>query len=111
MGVGLPRLSPQQELLREYFEKNLGGEGFHYAYTYPGMNRIMQAVGRLIRTDTDRGAALLVDDRFASPVYRRLYPPEWSGIEMIREPQALAGRLSRFRQSVGAQDESCSRPV
>ena len=74
---GLPQIGPRQEQLRDYFEKTRG-TGFDYAYRYPGMNKVLQAAGRVIRTPQDRGVVLLIDDRFAAPDTRRLMPPHWS---------------------------------
>ena len=70
---GLPQIGPRQEQLRDYFEKTRG-TGFDYAYRYPGMNKVLQAAGRVIRTPEDKGVVLLLDDRFAKPEYQRLFP-------------------------------------
>ena len=75
VGVGLPQMSLEKDLIKYYFDEQ-GKEGYHYAYTYPGMNKVLQAVGRLIRTEKDRGVMVLIDDRFQTPLYRRLMPPE-----------------------------------
>jgi DNA excision repair protein ERCC-2 len=76
VGVGLPQLCVERDLIRNYFQQKTGA-GFDYAYTFPGMNRVLQAVGRVIRSETDRGVVLLIDTRFAEPRYRRLFPPWW----------------------------------
>jgi DNA excision repair protein ERCC-2 len=76
VGVGLPQLCVERDLIRDYFQAQTGA-GFDYAYTFPGMNRVLQAIGRVIRSETDRGAVLLIDARFAEPRYRRLFPPWW----------------------------------
>lgn len=76
IGVGLPRLSVERDILQAHFQ-NTRGEGFDYAYRYPGMQRVLQAVGRLIRSEQDHGAALLVDHRFAEWRYRVLLPEWW----------------------------------
>jgi DNA excision repair protein ERCC-2 len=78
IGVGLPRLSLERDILLQYFAATRG-EGFDYAYRFPGMQRVLQAVGRLIRSEEDRGAALLIDQRFNEPRYRRLFPDWWQG--------------------------------
>lgn len=75
VGVGLPGISPERELIRKYFDQ--WRAGFEYAYLYPGINRVLQAAGRVIRSETDRGAVLLIDERFSRPRYRSLLPPEW----------------------------------
>ena len=63
VGVGLPQLSVERDLIAEYYKK-VNGRGFEYAYMLPGLNRVMQAAGRVIRTENDRGFVLLLDDRF-----------------------------------------------
>jgi DNA excision repair protein ERCC-2 len=89
VGVGLPQLCVERDLIRDYFQGQTGA-GFDYAYTFPGMNRVLQAIGRVIRSETDRGAVLLIDARFAEQRYRRLFPLWWQptrvrSIENIRE--------------------------
>jgi DNA excision repair protein ERCC-2 len=76
VGVGLPQLCLERDLIRDLFQENTGS-GFDYAYTYPGMNRVLQATGRVIRSETDRGVVLLIDTRFGEPRYRRLFPTWW----------------------------------
>jgi DNA excision repair protein ERCC-2 len=76
VGTGLPRLSLERDLLRHHFEKTRG-RGFDYAYRIPGMQRVQQAVGRLIRTEEDSGSALLIDARFLDPRQRSLFPAWW----------------------------------
>jgi DNA excision repair protein ERCC-2 len=76
VGVGLPQVSKERELISGYFEaKNLCG--FDFAYVYPGINRVLQAAGRVIRTETDRGIVLLIDSRFGETKYKRLLPDNW----------------------------------
>ena len=76
VGVGMPQLSLERDLISSHF-KEQGASGFDYAYTFPGMNRVLQAVGRLIRTETDTGEVLLIDQRFTQSRYRRLFPHWW----------------------------------
>ena len=76
VGVGLPQVNLFQETLRAYYERSLG-DGFLYAYMLPGMQKVAQAVGRVIRTEMDRGVALLLDDRYRQNMYRRLCPEHW----------------------------------
>ena len=76
VGVGLPQVNLFQETLRAYYERTLG-DGFLYAYMLPGMQKVAQAVGRVIRTENDRGVALLLDDRYRQNAYRRLCPEHW----------------------------------
>jgi Rad3-related DNA helicase len=76
VGTGLPQISNEREILMNYYEKR-SGEGFDYAYRYPGMNKVLQAGGRVIRTAEDVGVILLLDDRFLQSDYRNLFPREW----------------------------------
>jgi DNA excision repair protein ERCC-2 len=76
VGVGLPQISMERDLIARYFSA-LGKNGFNYGYVFPGMNRVLQAVGRVIRTETDRGVALLIDERFSKWPYRELLPKWW----------------------------------
>jgi Rad3-related DNA helicases len=76
VGVGLPRLSLERDILQAHFEATRG-RGFDYAYRYPGMQRVLQAVGRLIRSEQDHGAAVLIDRRFREARYRELFPRWW----------------------------------
>ena len=76
VGTGLPMVCTEQELLKGYFEKT-NQKGFDYAYQYPGMNKVMQAAGRVIRTMDDEGIILLLDDRFLKREYQELFPREW----------------------------------
>ncbi|MCQ2506388.1 MAG: ATP-dependent DNA helicase [Lachnospiraceae bacterium] len=82
VGTGLPMVTCERELLKTYFD-NKYGRGFDYAYRFPGMNKVMQAAGRVIRTEKDRGVVLLLDDRFKSEEYRSLFPREWSDCKII----------------------------
>jgi DNA excision repair protein ERCC-2 len=75
-GVGLPQVNATNNLYRDFFEARFG-DGYDWAYLYPGLNRVIQAAGRVIRSGTDRGFVLLVDERYATPEYRRLLPPHW----------------------------------
>ncbi len=76
VGVGLPQLCLERTLIENHFNEN-GKNGYHYAYTYPGINKVFQASGRLIRTEEDSGVILLIDDRFNNALYRSLFPNEW----------------------------------
>ena len=88
-------MGPRQEQLREYFDTTRGA-GFDYAYRFPGMNKVLQAAGRVIRTPDDKGVVLLIDDRFATPDTRRLMPPHWSHLKMIYDTEKLERELWRF---------------
>ena|ERR1022692_3807940 len=76
VGVGLPQLCVERDLIRDYFQERTG-IGFEYAYTFPGMNRVLQAAGRVIRSETDRGRVLLIERRFAEARYQQLFPKHW----------------------------------
>lgn len=98
VGVGLPSLSEANNQLKNYYQKTFN-KGFDYAYTYPGMNKVIQAVGRVIRRDSDYGIAILIDDRFTSQTYRKLFPVEWKNVEIISQPKDLKAPLIRFWKS------------
>ena len=105
VGPGLPQVGPRQEQLRDHFERTRGC-GFDYAYRYPGMNKVLQAAGRVIRTPQDRGVVLLIDDRFLTAENRRLMPPHWDHLRAVSSPDELARELERFwAEKDGAQDE------
>ncbi len=95
VGVGLPGISDENNIIRDYYEEKCG-MGHDYAYTYPGMNSVLQAVGRVIRTETDRGIAVLIDDRYAEPKYRALFPKEWKMMNLVGDPSSLAEIARRF---------------
>ena len=93
VGVGLPQICLERDLIRGYYDAREVA-GFEYAYTYPGMNRVLQAVGRVIRSSEDRGAVLLIDQRFSQERYRRLFPAGW-------HPAPRAGGPDRIGRAVG----------
>lgn len=94
VGTGLPQVSDERELLRGYYEKKCG-EGFDYAFRYPGMNKVMQSAGRVIRTVADRGVILLLDERFLQSDYQRLFPREWEGYQVCSR-ETVAEQLKEF---------------
>lgn len=94
VGVGMPSFNDEQEQLRTYYEKKFD-QGFHYAYTYPGMNKVIQAVGRVIRSSEDYGIAVLLDDRFNTAVYKSLMPKTWHPKE-IQNIDTLEGVVKAF---------------
>lgn len=98
VGTGLPMVCTEQEILKEYFEET-EEDGFAFAYQYPGMNKVLQAAGRVIRTAADKGVILLLDDRFLKRDYRELFPREWEDareITLRTLPQKLQEFWSRF---------------
>jgi DNA excision repair protein ERCC-2 len=76
VGPGLPKVSFEQELMRQFYEEAYS-KGFEYAYLYPGMNRVVQSAGRIVRSETDRGIIVLLDKRFGYENYSRLLPRDW----------------------------------
>ena len=76
VGTGLPQVCNEREILKAYFDE-AGQNGFDYAYRYPGMNKVLQAAGRVIRTETDTGIVALLDERFMQRGYQQLFPREW----------------------------------
>jgi DNA excision repair protein ERCC-2 len=98
VGVGLPQICLERDLIRDYFAET-AGLGFEYAYTYPGMNKVLQAAGRVIRTETDRGFVLLIDHRFATGDYLNLFPSHWRHGRFVRTPQQIEELLRDFWQS------------
>ncbi len=89
VGTGLPKVCTERDILKQYFDrKGLGG--FDYAYLYPGMNKVLQSAGRVIRTAADKGCILLLDERFERREYRRLFPREWK--------QPVFGKISDLQE-------------
>ena len=100
VGVGLPGLSNERNIMRDYYEEKCS-QGYDYAYTFPGMNSVLQAVGRVIRRDTDKGIAVLIDDRYAEPKYTELFPSEWKNIKYAGNSLSLAEIARRFWEKQG----------
>lgn len=82
VGTGLPMVGNERQLYRDYYD-DINGKGFEYAYLYPGMNKVLQAAGRVIRTASDRGIIMLLDDRFRLDSYSSLFPREWSNCRYV----------------------------
>jgi DNA excision repair protein ERCC-2 len=95
VGVGVPQVCLENDLIKEYFDHN-NGSGFAYAYQYPGFNRVLQATGRVIRTETDRGIIVLLDERFTHARYRQLFPAHWRGFQVVLTAEEIEDRLKRF---------------
>lgn len=83
IGTGLPQMCNEREILKSYFDQK-GLYGFDYAYRYPGMNKVLQAAGRVIRTEDDRGVILLLDERFQREKGKEIFPKEWADCERCR---------------------------
>ena len=80
VGTGIPQVCNDREIVKNYFDQR-GMRGFDYAYLYPGMNKVLQSAGRVIRTEDDKGIILLLDDRFQNRQYQQLFPREWKEYE------------------------------
>lgn len=83
IGTGLPQVCNEREILKSYFDQK-GIYGFDYAYRYPGMNKVLQAAGRVIRTEDDHGVILLLDERFQREKGKEIFPKEWADCERCR---------------------------
>lgn len=101
VGVGLPQMGDDRNLLRNYYDKNQGN-GFDYAYKFPGMNKVLQAVGRVIRDASDRGMVLFIDSRFGESGYRSLFPPHLAHYIRVRNAEDVKGEAKTF----WAEDEA-----
>lgn len=97
VGTGLPMVCSEQEILMQYFTDQ-GENGYDYAYQYPGMNKVLQAAGRVIRTAQDRGVILLLDDRFLHPEIQDLFPREWTEYGLVTR-ETVGGWLKHFWES------------
>ena len=76
VGVGIPKVTPERQILSNYYGERFG-DGFAFAYRFPGWEKVLQAVGRVIRTESDTGFALLIDERLKKPEYMMLFPDHW----------------------------------
>lgn len=94
VGTGLPQVCTEREILKRYFEES-GENGFDYAYRFPGMNKVLQAAGRVIRTARDVGVVALLDERFLHYSYRRLFPREWEHFEAVNA-ETVSRRVEKF---------------
>lgn len=95
VGVGLPQLCFERDLIKQYFDK-VDHLGYEYAYINPGMNKVMQAVGRVIRSESDRGVALLIDDRYLSNEYQSLFKDSWSHYKVVTSTQDVKLEIDNF---------------
>ncbi len=93
-GVGLPSISPERDIIRDHFSKT-DGAGYEYAYMFPGINRVFQAAGRVIRSEHDKGIVVLVDERFKGHRYRSLFPVEWNPVR-VNSSEYLLEILNNF---------------
>ena len=95
IGIGIPALSYEREAISAYYDDKYE-EGKQFAYIYPGVNRVLQAAGRVIRREDDRGVIVLIDDRFDDPIYKTVIPKLWSGMKFIATPKELREELDKF---------------
>lgn len=96
VGVGIPKICLERNIIKEYFEGNKA-DGFLYSYVYPGINKVLQSAGRVIRTDKDRGLIVLIDERYSQNQYKKLLPKEWSHIKKINKSiDEVDGFISKF---------------
>ena len=94
VGTGLPQVCFEREILKDFFNGE-GEDGFDYSYRYPGMNKVLQAAGRVIRTAEDVGLVALLDQRFLQFAYRRMFPREWEDFATVTV-DTVAKRVERF---------------
>ena len=95
VGIGMPRINFESDQIAEYYKKQ-DKPGHDYAYLNPGMNKIMQAVGRVIRSENDRGAVLLIDERYMNHQYQDLYRIEWNNYKVVFSPEEVEEKLQKF---------------
>ncbi len=96
IGVGLPQISFERSSIENYFN-DLGKMGFHYSYTFPGINKVIQAAGRVIRTEQDKGVILLLDSRYDTPFYKKLLPKDWEGYSLVKKSADMDEILDDFK--------------
>lgn len=94
VGTGLPQISNEREILKQYYDKQ-GLSGFDYAFRYPGINKVLQAAGRVIRTQEDRGIIVLLDERFLQSDYNALYPREWKN-RIVGNVETVDAEICKF---------------
>ncbi len=99
VGAGLPMVSGEKELFRKYYQETKNS-GFEYAYLYQGMNKVLQSAGRVIRTTEDKGAILLLEERFLDNRYQELFPREWFPYQVVRKDE-IKDIMTKFWQSHG----------
>ncbi len=95
VGTGLPGISYEREAMAAYYDEKYEA-GKQYAYIYPGFHRVLQAAGRVIRRESDRGVIVLIDDRFSDPLYKKSVPQLWHGLKFVSDAKALRMLLDQF---------------
>ena len=104
VGIGLPQVCNEREILKQYFDRH-GENGFDYAYLYPGMNKVLQAAGRVIRTEEDKGVIALLDDRFAGRRYLEIFPREWRKLTYCNV-KTIGEKVEQFWENAYIEPES-----
>ena len=94
LGVGLPSICIENEYLKEYFNNN-ELNGFDFAYTNPGINKVMQAIGRVIRSEEDRGSVLLIDKRYGYSTYKQIFQEKYKTIKKV-DSNNISSYLKEF---------------
>ena len=95
VGIGLPRINFRSDKICEYF-KEIDLPGYSYAYLNPAMNKVMQAIGRVIRSESDRGAVLLIDDRYMNREYKALFKEEWRTYDVVYSEDEIKKEVTKF---------------
>ena len=95
VGIGMPKINFVSDQIDQYYDE-LGLSGYNYAYLNPGMNKVMQALGRVIRSETDKGAVLLIDERYLTDEYRDLFKAEWRDYEIALKPEEVEEITKKF---------------
>ncbi|EAE8345938.1 ATP-dependent DNA helicase [Listeria monocytogenes] len=95
VGVGLAQLNYESDLIKDYYNETIG-RGFDYAYQIPGMNKVLQAVGRVIRGESDRGVVLLIEERFSAERYRALFPTHWNHAKTVKSADDISREVAGF---------------
>lgn len=98
VGVGLPQVSAEQDIIMNYFNQKTG-MGYENAYMFPGMNKVLQAAGRVIRSESDTGMVLLLDERFSQANYKKLFPKHWEHYKLVTDTGNLGINLEKFWNS------------
>ena len=98
VGTGIPQVCLERELIRGYFDETMQN-GYEYAYLYPGMNKVLQAAGRVIRTQEDTGVVVLLDERFLYSSYKSLFPREWYNFRIV-EHDSVENEVAQFWSNV-----------
>ncbi|MBC2133636.1 ATP-dependent DNA helicase [Listeria innocua] len=95
VGVGLAQMNVESDLIKDYYNETIG-RGFDYAYQIPGMNKVLQAVGRVIRGEKDQGVVLLIEERFATERYKALFPAHWNHARTVKNTLQIEREVNEF---------------